>query len=121
MYHPIERDENPQEIPVIVKKRPPPPVIKAPIKVPLPPPPVKIPIKEYPYCGPGISVKLEPIIKRGKPVHEVIEVPITPVKARVCVRCTINFPDHDGIICTPCIRCRICDINPPHPDLDGIC
>lgn len=81
----------------------------------------RTPIKQYPYCGPGISVRLEPIIKRGKPITEVIEQPLPPAPKKVCVRCNDRFPDYDGIICTPCIPCKICLIGPPHPDLDGIC
>lgn len=64
---------------------------------------------------------MEPIVKRSKPIVEVIEEPLPPPPKKVCIRCTVNYPDHDGIICTPCIRCRICDVNPPDPELDGIC
>lgn len=84
-------------------------------------PPKKVPVKEYPYCGPGISVRMDPIIKNAKPIHKEIEVPVEPPPKKVCVRCLVRWPDHDGIICTPCIRCRICEVNPPDPELDGIC
>lgn len=124
-YYPVERDEQPVEIP---KPPPPPkkiemPKPKQPVLVPdkKPEPPKKIPIKEYPYCGPGISVRLEPIIKRGKPIVEVIEEFVPPPVKKVCIRCTVNYPDHDGIVCSGCIRCRVCDICPPDPELDGIC
>ena len=68
-YYPIERDEQPVEIPkpppkpkpiVIVKPKP----VPAPVVVKK----KEIPVKEYPYCGPGISVRLEPIIKNAKPI-----------------------------------------------------
>ena len=81
----------------------------------------KEPIKEYPYCGPGISVRMEPIIKNGKPINVEIEEPLPPPPKKVCVRCAERHPDYDGVICTPCIRCKICDLNPPDAELDGIC
>lgn len=122
-YHPIERDEQPVDLPPPPKKpKPIPPPIVKPVPVPkVVAPPKPIPTKSYPYLGPGISVKMEPIVKKAKPIVEVIDEPIPPPPKKVCTRCMVRFPDHDGIICKECIRCYICEIRPPDPELNGMC
>ena len=40
-----------------------------------------------PYLGPGISVRLEAIVKRGPTTRGEIEIPVTPPKVKLCIRC----------------------------------
>ena len=70
-------------------------------------------VKVYPYPKPGVSEKCEPIIMRGLQITKVIQQPREPPKKKMCSKCFLREPDHDGIICSDCVRCYRCKERQP--------